>query len=88
MGKDLYSKITDNVEAPAMGAFTVTGSDTNELDIYSRAIYVGGSGDLSLVTLNDETVTFKAVPVGTLIPIRAKKILVTGTTATDLLGLY
>ena len=49
------------------------------------AIYVGGTGNLSVVTEGGTTVTFTAVPVGTIIPIRTSKVLAT-TTATLLVG--
>jgi hypothetical protein len=43
---------------------------------------------VKLTTINGDTVTFTALPVGTLLPIRAKLVFSTGTTATNLLGLY
>ena len=49
------------------------------------AIYVGGTGDVIVVTEAGTTVTFKAVPVGTIIPIRTQKVLATST-ATLMVG--
>ncbi len=49
------------------------------------AIYVGGAGNVSVVTEAGTTVTFTAPPVGTIIPIRTQKVLAT-TTATLLVG--
>lgn len=48
-------------------------------------IYVGGTGDVIVVTEAGTTVTFKAVPVGTIIPIRTQKVLATST-ATLMVG--
>lgn len=74
---------------PAVGAYTITTSDSTVLARPTRAVYVGGAGDVAVRMADDSsTPIFKAVPVGTVLNIRADKILATGTTATFLLGLY
>lgn len=73
---------------PAIYAFTISPSDSIELAAYPRAIWVGGAGNLALVTTGGSTVTLEGIVAGTLLPIRAKKVLSTGTTATLLVGLY
>lgn len=76
-------------DGPATAAVDITPHDSNNFDAYSRAIYVGGAGDVVVVPMSgDGTVTLKAVPAGTLIPIRAKRVNSTGTTATFLVNLY
>jgi hypothetical protein len=54
-----------------------------------RAIYVGGAGDVAIKTPNGggTAVTFKAVPVGTILPVQAAFVMATNTTATLLIGL-
>ena len=67
------------------GALAITPSDT-VLQQYS-AIYVGGAGDVVVVMEAGGTaVTFKAPPVGTILPIRVSKV-TAATTATLLIGL-
>lgn len=66
-------------------AFAVTPSDT--AGNQCRAIYVGGTGDVTVVTLGGNTVTFKAVPVGVILPVECALIKATLTTATLLVGL-
>jgi hypothetical protein len=66
----------DNAEA-----ITTSATASNA---YS-AIYIGGAGNLTVVTEAGTTVTFTAPPVGTIIPIRTSKVLAT-TTATLLVG--
>jgi hypothetical protein len=67
-------------------AVAVVPSDT--VPISCRAIYVGGTGNLTVtlgpVGARTAAVTFNAVPVGTIIPIGGDEILInaTGTTAT------
>jgi hypothetical protein len=75
------------LETPAEHGFSITPHDTNELAYVTRAIYVGGAGDITFTTKGGESVTLKAVPVGTVLPIRAK-LVTTATTATFLVGLY
>lgn len=50
-------------------------------------IYVGGAGDVAVTTSNGETVTFSAVPVGTILPITVKQVMSTNTTASLMVGL-
>lgn len=64
-------------------AVAITKSDT-ENNAYS-AIYVGGTGAVTVVTEAGTEVTFSAVPVGTIIPIRTQKVKA-ATTATLLVG--
>lgn len=64
-------------------AVAITKSDT-ENNAYS-AIYVGGTGDVVVVTEAGTEVTFSAVPVGSVIPIRTQKVKA-ATTATLLVG--
>lgn len=75
-------------EGPARHAAAVTPHDTNELTNVTRAIYVGGSGNVKVTTIGGETATFTAVPAGAVLPIAAKIIWSTGTTATSMLALW
>lgn len=74
------------VHAVYAGGKAITPSDT--VDEAFSAIYVGGAGDVSVVMEAGGTaVTFKAPPVGTILPIRVKRVNATLTTATLLIGL-
>jgi hypothetical protein len=65
-------------------AVAITKSDS-ESNAYG-SIYVGGAGDVTVVTEAGQTVTFTAPPVGTILPIRTSKV-TAATTATLLIGL-
>lgn len=72
----------------ARNAKTVTTSDTVALSPVPDRIYVGGAGDITCRLMGDNAdVVFKAVPVGTMLPIRPQFIRATGTTATLMLAL-
>jgi len=66
-------------------AAAVTTSDTDP-NVFTR-LYIGGAGNVAVVTEAGNTVTFTAVPVGTSLDIRTKQVLATGTTATNIVGM-
>lgn len=51
-------------------------------------LYVGGAGNLSVVTLGGDEVIFNGVPAGTTLPIQVTKLKATGTTATNVIALW
>lgn len=80
------------LNSPAGSGYEITKSDLAVLDPPTRYIYVGGAGNLVVRLMpqedgNQPTLTFMAVPVGTLLPIRAYQVM-SATTATNLVGLY
>lgn len=85
---DNFQGYGDGLDAPAHSAFAVTPSDTVDLAIATRAIYVGVSGDIKVNMVGTGTVTFTGVPQGAVLPIRASRVYATGTTATTLIGVY
>jgi hypothetical protein len=71
---------------PAQDAAAVTKSDTaDQGDV--RALFVGGSGNVSLVTALGNTVVFTGVLAGSILPVRCTKVLA-ATTATNIVALY
>jgi hypothetical protein len=77
------------IDGPAISAFAVTPSDTDELAKVTRGLYVGVAGDVVAVLIGDSaSVTFKALAAGVVHPLRVRKVLSTGTTATNLLGMF
>ena len=69
-------------------AAAITTSDTVSLTGITRAVYVGGAGNITAIMSNGDAVLFTAVPVGTLLPIRCTRINATATTATLLIAMY
>lgn len=66
----------------------IAPSDTVEFTNASRAIYVGAGGNLVVVLISGDELTLKNVPSGSLLPLRAKRVASTNTTAADLVALY
>jgi len=52
---------------------------------YAEWLWVGGAGNVKLITRGGETVTFSGVPAGTFLPIECTGVESTGTTATLIL---
>lgn len=53
----------------------------------TRALYVGGAGNLRVLTAGGEDVTFVGVLAGTVYPVNVTRVWATNTTATDILAL-
>lgn len=82
------SRYQDVVFSQARRWAAVTPHDSTNFTELPKAIYVGGTGDIVAVGSDDATATFKAIPVGTILPIRPKRINSTNTTATLMIALY
>ena len=81
--------MSQNVATGYNVAFAITKSNTVNAPQPFDAVYCGGAGDVVIV-LGDaaETpITFKAAPVGAILPIAGIRINATGTTDTNFTGL-
>jgi hypothetical protein len=72
---------------PASRLFLVTPSDTAVLSFATRAIRVGGAGDLAVRTVEGDVVTIPSVLAGEVVSVEADKVYATNTTATLILGM-
>jgi hypothetical protein len=76
------------VRDPSGEPFVAALSDTVDFERVAKALYVGGGGNIALIAEDSNTaVTFSAVPSGYILPVRVRRILVTGTTASNIIGL-
>lgn len=72
---------------PIQHAAAVVPSDTVDLMHATRGLYIGVTGDVRVITIGGETVTFTAVPAG-LLPVMVTRVFSTGTTAMNLLAVW
>lgn len=85
---DPFERHSPGLNAPAFGAFEITPEDDAPLPHVTRAIYIGGEGNLRLTLAHGQVVTFRAVQPGVMYPIRCKTVHMTDTTASGIVGLY
>ena len=88
MATDAFATQPDTEWGPAQNAAAVTPSDSVDLSYTSRAIYIGGAGNLKVVMNESGTVTFVGVAAGTVLPIRVDRVYSTDTTATNIVALW
>ena len=88
IGKSPQLRGLDPAEAaPGVGSFTITPSDTVDFDFVARAIYVGSTGDVALVNMDNTVVTWVGCPTGFVIPCAARRINLANTSASSLVGI-
>ncbi|CAH1205630.1 hypothetical protein PAECIP111893_02382 [Paenibacillus plantiphilus] len=86
----MNKKVPTFTNSSARDAVAITPNDGADLAKYpTKGIYVGVAGDIR-VDLIDGTapVTFKDVSKGSIFPVAVKRVYATGTTATDIVGVY
>lgn len=69
---------SDTVNIPA-----ITGGTNN-----GCVLYVGGAGNLKVLTVGGDEVTLVAVPAGSFIPVHVLRVFSTGTTASSIVALW
>ena len=85
---DSFRRHSRSLTAPPEHGAAVTPDDGRDLAAVTRALYVGGAGDLAVWMADGTLLAFGAVPAGTLLPIRVVRVLATGTSATRVVGLW
>lgn len=84
---DIFNKVGDMPDYSAKKLFAITPSNTNTLPLVTKAIYVGTGGTIAIMAQNDSTAVTLTVPDGAMLPIRAKAVMATGTSASNIVGL-
>lgn len=80
----------------AYRAATVIPSDTVDIPSVSTAtgknfgccLYVGTAGNIKVLTVGGDEVTFIGINTGAFIPVQVKRVFSTGTTASNILALW
>lgn len=85
---DTFRNHGRSLTSPPGEAVAIVPDDGGDLACVTRAVYVGGGGDLRVRMQGGAEVTLAAVPAGAMLPLRVARVLATGTTATGLVGLW
>ena len=72
---------------PADDGFVITPSDTEDLAVPTRGLYVGGSGDVKVDMLTGTTLTWISLTAGIIHPIQVRRVYSTSTDATNIIGI-
>lgn len=82
---DRFAGYAIGPDAPATTFVAITPANADLAEI-PRGIYVGGAGDLAVLDGSGNTVTFKGLVAGMLLPIRPVRVL-PASTVTFIIGL-
>ena len=84
---DRFQNSSPSLSGPAAHGFAVTPNDSTTLGETTRALYVGSAGAIAVLMASGASISFANVPAGTILPIRVNKVMATGTSATNMIGL-
>lgn len=83
---DAFKNRESSLESPARRAEVVTPSDIADLPNSTRALYVGGAGDIEVTTVGGDTVTLTAA--SGFLPLCVSRVHAAGTSATGIVALW
>lgn len=84
---DTFSQHASSLTAPIVSGYPIIPHNDQLLSIVTRAIYVGGGGNLHVQFADGLSVTLTNVIGGTILPLRVVRVYA-DTTAIDIVGLY
>ena len=70
----------------AVNCIAITPADA-DLEAPVRALYIGGSGNVRINDTGGGSVIFYNVPAGVILPVMARRVWSTNTTASNIVGL-
>jgi len=85
---DAHAHRTPSAAAPARRAAAVTPNDGADLPQVAKALYLGGGGDLAIVPADGTGAVVLKDHAPGYVPVQVRRVLATGTTATDLVALF
>lgn len=85
--KDDFSSYMDGLTSPAVAAATIEPDDAQDLEYVTRALYIGQGGDVNVMLKSGDTVLLRNMQASVFYPLRAVRVLASGTTAADIVGL-
>ena len=67
----------------ATESYTIYADDNN-----GCVLYAGNTGNVRVLTVGNDDVTFVGIPSGSFVPVQVKRVFATNTTATDIVALW
>ena len=83
---DPFKNLGLSLSSPAINAAEVTPDDAADLSVTARALWVGGAGDVVVITAGGDQVAFAGA--SGMLPVRVDRVLATGTTASQIVALW
>lgn len=84
----LFETAPSEATFPLVGGFAITPSDSTDLPQVTRTLWVGGAGNVSVQMIDGTAITLQGCAAGQEIPVRVRRVYATGTTASNIVGLY
>lgn len=83
---DPFETHAPGLTSPIAAAAPITPDDGADLPTVTRALFVGGAGDVVATLVSGDVVTLTGMAAGIWHPVRVARIHATGTDATGLVG--
>lgn len=81
LNADIFTTTSQTYSVYSMGSQAGNGQT-------GAFLYIGGTGNVSVVTIGGDVIIFAGVPAGTTLPIQVRQLKLTGTTATIINALW
>lgn len=85
---DRFADYPTTLMAPARDGADVAPNDAADLPELPRALFVGQTGNISVVLAGGQPVLFQNCQAGSVLPVRAARVMQTGTTASGIVALW
>ena len=85
---DPFKGHSPGLSSPVENGIEVTPSDEATLPFVTRALYSGTGGDITVRLSAGAVVNLLATTPGSVYPLRVDKVLLSGTTASGIVGLW
>lgn len=83
-----YQKLQANRAVSVTPSNTVNISEGTEAPKSGSVLYIGTGGDLKVLTVGNDEVTFTNIQDGSFLPVQVLRVFATGTTASNIIALW
>lgn len=85
---DSFKNLSDSPDFSARKLVAVTPHNSNDLAYTTKALFIGTGGNIVVLAEDDTVAVTLKVTDGQILPVRARRVLETNTTATGIVGMY